>query len=56
LLKFRISNLLLDAFKTDETPILFFTALTTFSIFVGTTVSMGINIGAVISIIFGITI
>ena len=56
LLKFRISNLLLDAFKTDETPILFFTALTTFSIFVGTTVSMGINIGAVISLIFGITI
>lgn len=56
LLKFRISNLLLDAFKTDETPIIFFTALTTFSIFVGTTVSMGINIGAVISIIFGITI
>ena len=56
LLKFRISNLLLDAFKTDETPILFFTALTTFSIFVGTTVSMGINIGAVISIIFGIAI
>jgi signal transduction histidine kinase len=56
LLKFRISNLLLDAFKTDETPILFFTALTTFSIFVGTTVSMGIDIGAVISIIFGITI
>jgi signal transduction histidine kinase len=56
LLKFKLSNLLLDAFKTDETPILFFTALTTFSIFVGTTVSMGINIGAVISIIFGITI
>jgi signal transduction histidine kinase len=56
LLKFRISNLLLDAFKTDETPILFFTALITFSIFFGTTVSMGINIGAVISIIFGITI
>ena len=56
LLKFRISNLLLDAFKTDETPILFFTALTTFSIFVGTTVSMGIDIGAVISIIFGIAI
>ena len=56
LLKFRISNLLLDAFKTDETPIIFFTALTTFSIFVGTTVSMGINIGAVISLIFGITI
>ena len=56
LLKFKLSNLLLDAFKTDETPILFFTALTTFSIFVGTTVSMGINIGAVISLIFGITI
>ena len=56
LLKFKLSNLLLDAFKTDETPILFFTALTTFSIFVGTTVSMGINIGAVISLIFGMTI
>lgn len=56
LLKFKLSNLLLDAFKTDETPILFFTALITFSFFVGTTVSMGINIGAVISIIFGITI
>ena len=56
LLKFKLSNLLLDAFKTDETPILFFTALTTFSIFVGTTVSMGINKGAVISLIFGMTI
>ena len=56
LLKFKLSNLLLDAFKTDETPILFFTALTTFSIFVGATVSMGINIGAVISLIFGMTI
>jgi signal transduction histidine kinase len=56
LLKFKLSNLLLDAFKTDETPILFFTALTTFSIFVGTTVSMGVNIGAVISLIFGMTI
>ena len=56
LLKFKLSNLLLDAFKTDETPILFFTALTTFSIFVGTTVSMGINKGAVISLIFGVTI
>ena len=56
LLKFKLSNLLLDAFKTDETPILFFTALTTFSIFVGTTVSMGINKGALISLIFGMTI
>ena len=56
LLKFKLSNLLLDAFKTDETPILFFTALITFSIFFGTTVSMGINIGAVISLIFGMTI
>lgn len=56
LLKFKLSNLLLDAFKTDETPILFFTALSTFSIFVGTTVSMGIDRGTVISLIFGITI
>ena len=56
LLRFKISNLLLDAFKTDETPILFFTALTTFSMFVGTTVSMGINISTVISVIFAVTI
>ena len=56
LLKFKLSNLLLDAFKTDETPILFFTALSTFSIFVGTTVSMGIDRGTIISLIFGITI
>ena len=56
LLRFKISNLLLDAFKTDETPILFFTALTTFSMFVGTTVSMGINISTVISVIFAVSI
>ena len=56
LLRFKISNLLLDAFKTDETPILFFTALTTFSMFVGTTVSMGIHISTVISVIFAVSI
>jgi len=56
LLRFKISNLLLDAFKTDETPIIFFTALTTFSMFVGTTVSMGIQISSRISIIFGLSI
>jgi len=56
LLRFKISNLLLDAFKTDEMPILFFTALTTFSMFVGTTVSMGIDNSTVISLIFAITI
>ena len=56
LLRFKISNLLLDAFKTDETPILFFTALTTFSMFIGTTVSMGINISSVIGLIFAISI
>jgi signal transduction histidine kinase len=56
LLRFKISNLLFDAFKTDETPILFFTALTTFSMFIGTTVSMGINISSVIGLIFAISI
>ncbi len=56
LLKFKISNLLLDAFKTDEMPILFFTALTTFSMFVGTTVSMGIDTTTVISLTFALTI
>ena len=52
LLRFKISNLLLDAFKSDETPIIFFTILTTLSMFVGSTVSMGINRGVVISLIF----
>lgn len=56
LLKFKLSNLLLDAFKTDETPILFFTTLITFSMFVGTTVSMGINVSSAIGIIFAVTI
>jgi signal transduction histidine kinase len=56
LLRFKISNLLLDAFKTDEIPIIFFTALTTFSMFVGITVSMGIGISSRVSIIFGLSI
>jgi hypothetical protein len=56
LLRFKISNLLLDAFKTDEIPILFCTALITFSIFVGTTMNMGIDISLIISAIFASSI